>query len=236
MDVQELLRGARGDAARPVVQLAIDVTDVDQAVAIGEMGLRAGADWLELGTPLVAFAGINNVEAFARAFSDSVTFLDAKIMDAPGRYVAEAARLGIDIVCVCAAATDASFRAAFEAAAGTSVKIVGDLYGYADPIPRAIELDEMGVDLIYLHYGFDQHREEPNNVTLSQIAELKTRVSRPIGVVTFDEHSGVAAAEAGADIVLVTHPFLVGPDAESKLTAYVRAVKAAAARVDAAAP
>jgi hypothetical protein len=51
-------------------------------------------------------------------------------------------------------------------------------------------------------------------------------VEVPVGVVTFDPAGGEAAVAAGADIVLIGHPYLLGPDAESMLTEYVQRVKA----------
>ncbi|CAA0115938.1 3-hexulose-6-phosphate synthase [Mycolicibacterium vanbaalenii] len=215
--------------ARPVVQLCIDVTSTEQAMDIAAMGLRAGVDWLEWGTPLVSFAGINNFDALNRQFGSSVTFLDAKIMDASVRYMESAARLGINLVCICASASDATFRAAIASGRDSGVKVVADLYAVANPVARARELADIGVDYIYLHYGYDQQTESlAANPTIDQIRELKDAVELPIGVVTFDQDSGRRAVEAGADIVLISHPYLIGDDAERLLTEYVRHVKSAA--------
>ncbi|MFN8619879.1 MAG: hypothetical protein U0869_03900 [Chloroflexota bacterium] len=51
----------------------------------------------------------------------------------------------------------------------------------------------------------------------------------PVGVVTFDAQTAVSYVNAGADIVLIGHPYLRGPCAEAMLTDYVRQVKAAGA-------
>jgi dihydrodipicolinate synthase/N-acetylneuraminate lyase len=48
-----------------------------------------------------------------------------------------------------------------------------------------------------------------------------------LGIVTSDTESAERAAAAGADIVLVSHPYLLGQDAEAKLTDYVSRVKQA---------
>jgi 3-hexulose-6-phosphate synthase/6-phospho-3-hexuloisomerase len=42
----------------PIVQVAIDVLDVDRALRVAEAAVRAGVDWLEVGTPLVTFQGV----------------------------------------------------------------------------------------------------------------------------------------------------------------------------------
>jgi hypothetical protein len=49
----------------------------------------------------------------------------------------------------------------------------------------------------------------------------------PVGVVTFDVPTAVASVRAGADIVLIGHPYLRGPEAEGMLADYVRTVKTA---------
>ena len=52
----------------PIVQVAIDVLTIDDAMRIAEAAVRAGADWLEVGTPLVTFEGVRAIGALARAF------------------------------------------------------------------------------------------------------------------------------------------------------------------------
>ena len=99
------------------------------------------------------------------------------------------------------------------------------------PGGTAKELAALGVDYIYLHYGYDQQNETPEgNRTIDQIREIKDAVDVPVGVVTFDPETGVRAVEAGADILLVSHPYLIGDGAETGLTDYVRQVKAAGSR------
>lgn len=226
VDISETTIGAEADL--PIIQLCIDVLDPDEAIGIGEMGLRAGVDWLEIGTPLISFAGIANLSAFAEHFRDTVKFLDPKVMDGAGRYMQAAAEMGVTLVAVCASASDATFRAAIRVGREVGVKVVGDLYAHSDPYRRAAELAEMGVDLIYIHYGFDENSERSDaDPSLTQLLELKRRISVPIGIVTSSTEMAVEATRAGADILLVSHPFLVGPKAEEKLTDYVRSVRSA---------
>jgi 3-hexulose-6-phosphate synthase/6-phospho-3-hexuloisomerase len=212
----------------PIVQLCVDVVTIPSAIDIAQMGLRAGVDWLEFGTPLITFAGINSFGEFLAEFPGVTTFLDAKVMDASLRYVKTAAKLGINMVCICASASDATFRVAVTEGRESRVKIVGDLYAVADPIQRAKELIDMDVDYIYLHYGYDQLNEQPqSDRTIEHLVQLKEFCSRPIGIVASSTEFGERAANAGADIILVSHPFLVGPDVEAKLSDFVTRVKTA---------
>jgi hypothetical protein len=79
-----------------------------------------------------------------------------------------------------------------------------------------------------VHYGGDARAEdEDGDDTLAVLPRVKAAVDVPVGVVTFDPTGGVAAVRAGADIVLIGHPYLLGPDAEAMLTDYVQQVKVA---------
>jgi pyruvate carboxylase len=60
------------------------------------------------------------------------------------------------------------------------------------------------------------------------ISLVRQVVDVPIGIVTFDAARAVAAVEAGVDIVLIGHPYLTGPAAETMLTDLVRQVRSAA--------
>ncbi len=40
----------------PVIQLAIDLFTIDEALRLAEIGVAAGVDWLEAGTPLIVRA------------------------------------------------------------------------------------------------------------------------------------------------------------------------------------
>jgi 3-hexulose-6-phosphate synthase/6-phospho-3-hexuloisomerase len=225
--MNEAVEGGEGRDA-PKVQLCVDVRSLAEAIEVGRMGLRAGVDWLELGTPLISWVGLNTLGAFAAAFPDTVKFVDAKVMDASAPYVATAAQLGMQMVCLCASASDATFRAAVAAGEETGVKVVGDLYAVPDPVARAKTLIDLDVDAIYLHYGYDQLNESADdNRTLEHLVELRQETSLPLGIVTATTEFAERAVQEGADIVLVSHPYLTGDEAESKLTDYVKRVKAA---------
>src|SRR5689334_20632760 len=105
----------------PVVQVAIDVRTVDEALRIAEAAVRAGVDWLEVGTPLVTFAGTPAIGALARAFPGVPVLADYKMMDGTAKYVHETAAQGARICTVCAVASDASIRAAVKAAGEAAV-------------------------------------------------------------------------------------------------------------------
>lgn len=48
----------------PIVQVCIDVFTLEEAIEVGHRAQRAKADWLEVGTPLILFNGIQAVGQF----------------------------------------------------------------------------------------------------------------------------------------------------------------------------
>lgn len=214
-----------GQTDSVLVQASIDVTNIDDALQVGAMALRAGVDWLEVGTPLVLSEGFNALRRFAPAFPGRVIFVDAKLVDSARKSVQAVAELGGHMVSVCGIAADATIREAVAGARDSGIKVVVDLLGTSDPVRRARDAVELGADLVYLHYGSDERVDDPEGDTsVSMIPKIKAVVDVPLGVVTFDAKGASAAVAAGADIVLIGHPYLVGPNAEAMLTDFVRVV------------
>jgi len=215
---------------RPImVQACIDVQSVDEALDVAHMAVRAGVDWLEVGTPLILFAGIEAVRSIATAFPDRKIMADMKLVDGTGKYVVAAAQRGASMVSVCAVASDASIRAAVVGARASGTQLVADLYACPDPVRRAKEVAALGADIVYLHYGADQLAADPDgDHTLTQLGQLRSiGFELPVGIVAFNSEGGCLASTTGADIVLVGHPYLTGPDAETRLKDFVRTVRQA---------
>jgi 3-keto-L-gulonate-6-phosphate decarboxylase len=211
----------------PIVQVSIDVPTVEQAIEIGHMAVRAGVDLLEFGTPIVLYEGLSVLDRFKAAFPERPVLADVKIVDGARKYVVSAAEMGADFVTICGVASDASIHQALAGQRETGITVMVDLYATPDPVLRAREVVDMGAQVVLVHYGGDARGEHPEaDDTLAVLPRVKAAVDVPVGVVTFDPEGGEAAVAAGADIVLIGHPYLLGPRAEEMLTEYVRRVKA----------
>ena len=55
----------------PIVQLSLDLTSIEEALHVAEIGVRAGVDWLEAGTPLILAEGLRAVQALHARFPTS---------------------------------------------------------------------------------------------------------------------------------------------------------------------
>ena len=79
----------------PTIQISLDLTDLDEALATAEMALRAGVDWLEAGTPLLLAHGLRAVEVMRERFPEVPVVADLKTMDG-GYLEAEMMAFGND--------------------------------------------------------------------------------------------------------------------------------------------
>ena len=50
----------RSNLTRPLVQLSLDLTNNAEALATAAIGVEAGVDWIEVGTPLVLAEGLHD--------------------------------------------------------------------------------------------------------------------------------------------------------------------------------
>ena len=99
----------------PIIQIAIDVPDIDDALRLAGIGVEAGVDWLEAGTPLIVRRGADAIGAIARAFPAMCVLADYKTMDSGGKNVHLTKEQGGHVMTVCAGAPDDTIKAAMAA-------------------------------------------------------------------------------------------------------------------------
>jgi len=213
--------------APPVVQVALDFTNIDDALRVAEMAVRAGVGWLEAGTPLITFAGTSAISALSKAFPEMPILADYKTMDGARKYVLETSARGGHLSTVCAVAADATIRATVAAGRESGIAIVCDLYAAQDVAGRAAEVEAMGVDSVYVHWGSDQRNADPSRDPHLDLHAVVDRVSVPVGVATFSAEEGARAIKQGAKIAVIGFPLIGQPDPEVELRIYVDMVNEA---------
>ncbi len=211
----------------PVIQLAIDLFTIDEALRLAEIGVKAGVDWLEAGTPLIVRAGASAIGALAKHFPEHVVLADYKAMDSGGRHVQLTAEQGGHVMTVCAGACDETVASAVAASKETGILVVADTIGVRDQAGRSRQVEQIGVDSLYLHYGADQRRADASRDSTQWLPDVQRVAKVPIGVGTFGIEDGVAAARMGAAIVAIGHPLISGSDPQGALRDYCRAVREA---------
>jgi len=188
--------------ATPTLQVALDLLELDRAVEIAGEAVRGGADWIEVGTPLIKSEGMQAVRVLRERFPGHEIVADMKIADTGAIEVEMAAKSGAGIVCILADADDTVIAEAVRSGRKYGVRIMADLINVEDPISRSRELAALGVDYINAHVGIDQQMIGRSSLDL--LRRLAGEVSTPIAVAGgLDAETASEAVAAGASIVIV---------------------------------
>ena len=185
------------------LQVALDLMQLNRAVEIAKEAVAGGADWVEVGTPLIKSEGADAVRTLRREFPGKKIVADTKTMDVGAFEVEIMAKAGADIVTVLGLADDATIEEAVMAGRKYGTEIMVDMINVPDRIARSKEVEKLGVAYICLHMGIDTQMrgEEPPIDVLRNIA---ASVSIPIAVAggITAENAGLYA-EAGATDIIV---------------------------------
>ena len=188
--------------ATPTLQVALDLLELDRAIEIADEAVRGGADWIEVGTPLIKSEGMRAVRMLRERFPGHEIVADMKIADTGAIEVEMAAKSGAAIACILADADDAVITEAVRSARKYGVRIMADLINVSDPVSRSRELAALGVDYINAHVGIDQQMIGRSSLDL--LHRLAGEVKIPIAVAGgLDAETASEAVAAGASIVIV---------------------------------
>jgi 3-hexulose-6-phosphate synthase len=212
-------------SSRPLIQIAMDVLTIDDAVRLGGAATVAGADWLEIGKPLIEFAGITAVAELRRAFPEAYLLADMMIMAGAPRYVHAAADIGFDNVTVTALAPTETVEAAIAAGHERGVHVTVDLFNVADVAAAAQRYEQSGADYLMVHLGVDQRRTRGPAAALADLASVLSRVSIPVSFATYDAAEATAAVTAGAAVIVQGEPYISAVDPLAALTAFIATVR-----------
>ncbi|MFH2068045.1 MAG: 3-hexulose-6-phosphate synthase [Candidatus Omnitrophota bacterium] len=195
-----------------ILQVALDFVDLKRAVKVAREAVEGGADWLEVGTPLIKSEGLNAVRTLKKLFPKKTIVADLKTFDAGRAEVEMAAKSGADIVSVMAAAPIETIVDSVLAGRNYGCRIMVDFLGIADVETRARQLAETGVDFFNIHLGIDQQMQ--GKVSFEIIKKLTGATSVPV-VASGGINSETAplALKAGATIVIVGGAIIKSPDA-----------------------
>lgn len=211
----------------PAVQLALDYATIDEALAMAEIGVRAGVDILEAGTPLIVAEGARAIGRLAQTFPEYTVLADYKTMDSGGKNVLVTQAQGGHIMTVCANAADETVQAAVTEGKRTGIIVVTDTIGVKDQPARAKQCADWGVDLIYLHRATDEWRRDATLTATPWVTPVIAAVGdTPVGCGVFGVDDAVANVKLGADLVAIGHPLLGMDNVEDELRRFVEQVKA----------
>lgn len=214
----------------PKLQVALDLRYLKDALRIAEAAYEGGADFLEAGTPLIKSEGIKCVRELKKRFPEVVVVADLKTLDAGWIETEMAAQAGADIVSISALSNNNTVRDSVECAKKYGVKVMGDLLEVAEPIRRAVELEELGVDYVCLHSGIDAQKDEEQKVDrkVDVIRKIIENVHLPVGVAGGINAGTVAKiVKTGAKIIIVGGAITKAADPEEATRLIKRAIEKA---------
>jgi 3-hexulose-6-phosphate synthase len=199
---------------KPIVQISLDLTSIEEAVHTAEIAVQAGVDWLEAGTPLILAEGLHGVRALRRRFPAYPIVADLKTMDGGYLEVEMMAKAGATHCVVMGVAHPATIAACVQAGRDYGVQIMGDVLAAADKAACARRLQDLGCDYIIVHTGFDERRQVTGATPWDDLPAVVAAVDVPVqavGGLRLEDLDRLPAA--GAPLVVVGAPLVIAPDA-----------------------
>jgi 3-hexulose-6-phosphate synthase len=193
-----------------VVQLSLDLTSLDEAIETAAIGVEAGVDWLEAGTPLLLAEGLRAVERLRARFPDHPIVADLKTMDGGYLEAEMMAGAGADLVVVMGRAHEATIRRVVDAGRDFGVKVMGDNLAAADRVACAAWMERLGVDFIVHHIGFDERAMVRGLSPLDELDEVVRAVSVPVQAVGgLSIEQAIECPSRGAPLVVLGAPLVI---------------------------
>ncbi|MCC7335191.1 MAG: orotidine 5'-phosphate decarboxylase [Pirellulaceae bacterium] len=203
---------------KPIVQISLDVTTIEEALETADLALRAGVDWLEAGTPLILAEGLRAVRELRARFPETPIIADLKTMDGGYLEAEMMAKAGANYVVVMARAHEETIRVVCKAGKDYGIGVMGDNLGCPDMVAGARLLEELGCDVVIHHIGYDERRGiaargEKAPTPLDQLREVVAAVNIPVQAVGgMSIEQAIECPKYGAPLVVIGAPLAINPD------------------------
>jgi len=208
---------------RPIVQISLDLTNIDEAIETAHLAMRAGVDWLEAGTPLILAEGLHGVRRLRSEFPNTPIVADLKTMDGGYLEAEMMAKAGATHVVVMARAHEETIRCVVKAGADFGCEVMGDNMVSEDMVAGAKRLEDLGCGYVIHHIGYDERRGiaargERMPSPLDQLREVVDAVNIPVQAVGgLSLEQAIDCPKYGAPLVVLGAPLTI--DADSFKTA-----------------
>ncbi|GAA0877840.1 orotidine 5'-phosphate decarboxylase [Algoriphagus jejuensis] len=208
---------------KPIVQISLDLTNIDEALETAALAMRAGVDWLEAGTPLILAEGLHGVRKLREAFPGVPIVADLKTMDGGYLEAEMMAKAGATHVVVMARAHAETIKCVVKAGKDFGVQVMGDNMICPNMIDGAKFLEDLGCDYVIHHIGYDERRgiaASGNRMPspLDQLREVVAAVNIPVQAVGgLSLEQAIKCPQYGAPLVVLGAPLTI--DADSFKTA-----------------
>ena len=190
------------------MQIALDVINTHRALQIAEEAIKGGVDWIEAGTPLIKSEGMNILRELHKKFPNKILVADMKTADGGSVEIEMAAKSGAKVVLMLGGSDNASVTEAVEAAEKYGVMLGCDTIDIPQErlVQRALELEELGVEMICSHVGVDQQVIYGGEKTLDVARILKQKLNPTTWLAIaggINSETAAKAREIGVDVIIV---------------------------------
>ncbi|MGW1682845.1 orotidine 5'-phosphate decarboxylase / HUMPS family protein [Saccharopolyspora sp. NPDC002376] len=160
------------------MQIALDMRDINDAIVVARAAVAAGADYIEIGDPLIKEVGVSGIEQIKAAVPEATIVAEMMSADWGRDQVVLAAQAGADVVLLIGLAAIASVSAAVEAGQRLGVLILLDT-----PIATnqrwVTEMERAGVDGFTITTNIDRGI---GNTALDAARTLRSWTQLPVAV------------------------------------------------------
>ena len=199
----------------PTVQISLDLIDIKEALNTARLAVDAGVDWLEAGTPLILAEGLHGVRALRAAFPKYPIVSDLKTMDGGYLEAEMMAKAGATHVVVMARAHVETLKEVVKAGRDYGIKVMGDNLGCEDKAAASRMMEDLGVDYIVHHTGYDERNglAAAGRGRVSPLDDLDAVVNavripvQAVGGLTVEE--AVEMPKRGAPLVVIGAPLAI---------------------------
>lgn len=213
MSASQIRSLTRANLVRPLVQVSLDLMSTADALSTAEIAMAAGADWLEVGTPLVLAEGLHGVRALRKEFPGVPLIVDLKTMDGGYMEAEMMADAGADAVIVMGRAHDATIERVCQAGEDFGILVMGDDLGAEDAAAECARLENLGVGMVIHHTGFDHRGKHPGLSPMTDLAAVVAATTVPVqavGGLSIDQ--AVECPTLGAPVVVFGAPLAIDGD------------------------
>jgi len=208
---------------KPIIQVALDFDELPRALKLAHEAVAGGADWLEVGTPLLKSEGMEAVRALRKEFPDRRIVCDTKTMDAGRAEMEMAAKSGANIAVVMGIAPDETIRDAIRGGKHYGIEVAVDLMEVVDPAARAKQVAEWGADQICVHTPIDA--QMAGRISFDRVKAVAAAVDLPVAAAGgINSETAAEAIAAGAGIIIVGGALTKAKDARQAAAELRRAV------------
>ena len=198
----------------PIVQISLDLIHINEALDTARIAVEAGVDWLEAGTPLILAEGLHSIRALRAAFPKHPIVADLKTMDGGYLEAEMMAKAGATHVVVMARAHVETIKVVVKAGRDYGIKVMGDNLGCEDKATASRMMEDLGVDYIVHHTGYDERNGlAAGRGRISPLDDLQSVVNavgipvQAVGGLTLEE--AVEMPKRGAPLVVIGAPLAI---------------------------